>query len=142
MIYFSKPEHLKIDLEVVGCFLEHNGEILLLHRQDNKPQGNTWGTPGGKVDPGENLVDACIREVFEESDVAIDNPIFSQTVYVNYPGEFTFAYHLFSFKLSNRPNIKIKMNEHKDFVWKTPEEALKMDLIKDEDWCVRLFYGL
>ncbi len=75
MIFLSKPENLRINFEAVGCFLEHDGEIVLLHRQDHKPQGNTWGTPGGKVNPGESLSDACVREVFEESGVEISKPI-------------------------------------------------------------------
>ena len=142
MIYLSKPENLKINFEAVGCFLEHDGEIVLLHRQDHKPQGNTWGTPGGKVNPGESLSEACVREVFEESGVRIEEPTFFQTVYVKYADKYSFAYHLFQHKLDSRPEIKIKIDEHKAFVWKSPEDALLIDLIKDEDECIKLFYGI
>ena len=43
MILKDKPEDFKEKFEVVSCFIEHGSEILLLHRQDSKPQGNTHG---------------------------------------------------------------------------------------------------
>ena len=40
--------------DVVSVFIEHNGKILLLHRQDHKPQGNTWAMLAGKVDKSDD----------------------------------------------------------------------------------------
>jgi len=36
------PENFTPKFEVVSCFVEYKQEILLLQRQDYKPQGNTW----------------------------------------------------------------------------------------------------
>jgi phosphatase NudJ len=33
--------------------------------------GSTWSIPGGRVEPGETLVDACLREVLEETGVPV-----------------------------------------------------------------------
>ena len=67
MIYKERPQNFNPKFEVVSCFVEYNGEILLLHRQDHKPEGNTWGVPAGKVDDGENLLESMVREIKEET---------------------------------------------------------------------------
>jgi ADP-ribose pyrophosphatase YjhB (NUDIX family) len=33
--------------------------------------GSTWSIPGGRVEPGEQLVEACLREVLEETGVPV-----------------------------------------------------------------------
>lgn len=143
MIYHEKPEGFKPKFEVVSCFLEHDGEILLLHRQDHKPQGNTWCLPAGKVDPGEDLVAAIIREMGEETGHFAD-PLavkFFKSLYVRYP-TYDFVCHIFHLPVGDRPEVVLSVDEHKDFVWLTPTKALDLPLITDEDPCIRLFYRL
>lgn len=41
-----------------------DGLFLVVSRKDNS---NLWGLPGGKVDPGETLLHAVIRETKEET---------------------------------------------------------------------------
>lgn len=49
---------------VVAC---DTGRILLLKRSDEVNEPGTWGTPGGKVDPKENVRTAAVRELEEET---------------------------------------------------------------------------
>ncbi len=42
MISKDKLENFTPKFEVVSCFVEYKNEILLLLRQDHKPQHNTW----------------------------------------------------------------------------------------------------
>ncbi|MEI6118972.1 MAG: hypothetical protein WCP92_07315 [bacterium] len=41
MLYKEKPADFNPKFEVVSCFVEYKNEILLLLRQDHKPQPNT-----------------------------------------------------------------------------------------------------
>ena len=44
------------------------GTILLEKRRDC----GWWGLPGGKVEPGESLLDAAVREVLEETGLTVE----------------------------------------------------------------------
>jgi 8-oxo-dGTP pyrophosphatase MutT (NUDIX family) len=48
----------------VGVFvLDSNGRLLLEKRSDS----GLWGLPGGRIEPGESIIQAAIREVREET---------------------------------------------------------------------------
>jgi ADP-ribose pyrophosphatase YjhB (NUDIX family) len=36
-----------------------------------KKYGSSWSLPGGRVEPGERLADACVREVLEETAIPV-----------------------------------------------------------------------
>ena len=143
MIYDSEPENFNPEFEVVSCFIEHSGEILLLLRQDHKPEGNTWGVPAGKVNKGEEPLDNILREITEETGLEIASSQISYfcKVYVRYPA-YDFVYHIFHSKLEGKKEVKINPDEHKEFRWAHPENALGFPLIQDLDACIRLFYKI
>ncbi len=143
MIYSKKPADFKSKFDIVSCFLEYRGEILLLHRQDHKPQGDTWGVPTGKVHEGETLLGTMLRELYEETGhkaLPKDLTYFGK-VYVRFP-DYDFIFHIFHSLTEHKPKITIHPEEHKDFVWVTPQAALSMNLMQDEDTCIKLFYKL
>jgi len=55
----------------LGCsaviFDTTNNKILLTCRKDN----GLWCLPGGAIDPGESVVEACVREVLEETGLRV-----------------------------------------------------------------------
>jgi 8-oxo-dGTP pyrophosphatase MutT (NUDIX family) len=143
MMLLQEPQNFDSRFDIVSCFLERDGRFLLLHRCDHKSEGDTWGAPAGKTDKGEDLLDATARELFEETGIRIpreDLNYWGKT-FVRYPG-YDFVYHMSSAKCPPGSVIKINPKEHKGFRWTTPEEALAMPLIMDEDMSIKLFYKL
>jgi 8-oxo-dGTP diphosphatase len=47
----------------------HEGQALLVRRA-NPPDAGLWGFPGGKIEFGESVADAALRELLEETAVA------------------------------------------------------------------------
>jgi 8-oxo-dGTP diphosphatase len=48
------------------------GDAVLLVQRTNPPDARLWGFPGGKIEPGETLAAATLRELREETGVAAD----------------------------------------------------------------------
>lgn len=144
MIYNEKPKDFSPKFEVVGCFLENDGEFLILQRQDHKPQGGTWGLPSGKVEKGEDLFNAIIRETQEETGFSIRNkPVNYFKEFIVRYDDYDFIYHLFHLKIESKPNVILEENGHKNFKWVRPEVSLKeYNLIQDFDECIKQFYGI
>ncbi|MBY8607340.1 NUDIX hydrolase [Burkholderia arboris] len=55
---------------VIGIVLrEHD---VLLVRRANPPDAGCWGFPGGKIEPGEPIADAIVREIAEETTIDVE----------------------------------------------------------------------
>ena len=142
MILKRVPQDFQARFEVVSVFIEAGNQFLLLHRQDEKSEGNKWGVPAGKIEAGESIEEALVREVREEIglDLAGIPLSYFDTVYVRYP-EYDFVYHMYRVPFEKKPNVLLNLAEHKDFSWASPHEALRMHLVQDEDACIKLLYG-
>jgi 8-oxo-dGTP diphosphatase len=56
---------------VVAIFLKPDGTFLLSSRPHGKPYPGYWEFPGGKIEAGETVLQAMIRELVEELNVTI-----------------------------------------------------------------------
>jgi 8-oxo-dGTP diphosphatase len=51
----------------VSAVAIHDGCLLLVERAGDRPAGGLWAVPGGRVEPGERIHDAVVRELVEET---------------------------------------------------------------------------
>lgn len=149
IIYKICPEKFNPRFSVSGCFLqiEENckEKFLMFLRQDNKPQPNTWSVPAGKIEKNETPEQCIIRELLEETGLKFNEKDlkFHKKLFILYNREkpnFDFIYYIYSIKLPSKPTIKMDIKDHKEFRWTTVNEALKLNLIPDEDSCIKLVY--
>ncbi len=52
----------------VGAIMVHDDRLLLVQRA-HPPAAGEWSIPGGRVEPGETLAEALVREVREETNL-------------------------------------------------------------------------
>lgn len=143
MLFREPPPDFVKGVDVVGCYLEHEGRIALLHRLPGKSSGDSWGLPAGKAEPGESLPEAMVREIREETGIEIPASTLTshESFFVQHPGR-QFIYHTFSASLDARPDIVLHPDEHHDYRWVTPRDALELPLVSDQDECIRIHYGI
>ena len=60
---------------------------------------------------------------------------------VRYP-DYDFVFYVFKAVFKDKPEVIINQNEHKDFRWLSPKEALALSHIVDFDSCLRMFYDI
>ena len=54
-------------VEVAVGAIVRRGDELLLVRRGREPAVGEWSVPGGRVEPGEMLMEAVVRELYEET---------------------------------------------------------------------------
>ncbi len=140
-IFLKPPMDFVPIHSVVGIYIRAGEEILFLKRAPHKPHGNTWNIPGGKVETGETLLEAIIRETREESGIILDAPLIKHVVEVYAKGlQGYFVYNIFQYNTQKTPVILNE--EHQAFLWLTLEEAKKLPLIEGERACIDLIHAL
>lgn len=141
MFYLTEPEKFNPKLEAAGCFVESDGKFIILHRQDHKAEGDTWGLPAGKISENETPLEAITREIKEETGIVISSEKMEYLIkiFVRYP-TYDSIFHIFRSILVEPASVKIDTAEHKDYRWVPPKEALSYRLIEDLDTVIRMFY--
>ncbi len=134
-IYFTRPENFKPKFSAVGLYLMHDGKILFL--KYTKKYDAAWTLPSGKVNVDETELDGVIRETFEETGVKLDKDklIHLFIAHASYPDN-DFDWFVYRYDIDEMPKILLS-DEHSDYVWVTPEEALKLKLIAHEVDCLK-----
>lgn len=133
MIALERPGDFNPVYTVVSCFLFHAGEILVVRRAPWKLEGGLWGVPAGKVNDGETLEDAIVREMGEETGIKLDCSLLRYGVesFVRY-SDYDFVFHIYTVELGDeRPMVVLNPEELTDYAWMTPKDALEIDMVRD-----------
>lgn len=78
----------------------------------SRGKGGTWGTPGGKVDPGETPLEAAVREVKEETDISINK---NNLKFIYQAMEGPFLVHCFLY--TGKTPTRFKSSHEGDVQW-------------------------
>ncbi len=71
-------------IQVVAAIIIKNDQLLLSKRLEHSHQGGKWEFPGGKVESNESLESALARELKEEINIEIKEPIFFDEITFDY----------------------------------------------------------
>jgi len=108
---------------VVGAVVQHDGRVLLLQRPKDDFMGGIFELPSGKVEPGEAMDEALIREVKEETGLDVD-------ALGDYLGNFDYASgsgkkcRQFNFAVDVDSPQPIELREHDAYTWSPISEEL------------------
>lgn len=103
---------------VTAAVIEDNDRYLIAQRPSTGLLGSLWEFPGGKLEPGESLMDCLQREICEELDmpVQVGEPA---GVYNHAYSHFSVTLHAFHCTSANGSPTLI---EHQDLHWVTVPE--------------------
>lgn len=137
MLFDERPSDFNPKFEVAACFCVNDGKALFLQRHTTKDYGEKWNLPAGKLEPDETPINAAIREVSEETGITLspNQVVLIKTYYSRLP-EYDYLFHSFKATVPNQ-DVAIKDDEALDFGLFAPQEALKLDLVPDEDICIK-----
>ncbi len=115
---------------VTNCVLMKDGQVLLMQ----KPRRGWWVAPGGKMEPGESVRDAVIREYREETGLYLRNP--------NVKGIFTFIikdedkvlseWMMFTFFAEQADGFALSETREGTLHWKSVEELKDLPMAEGD----------
>ena len=117
---------------VVGAIiLNEKNKVLIMSRKTDDFMGGIDELPSGNMERGENIYDALVREVKEETNLDVVNvkSYIGSFDYISGSGKKARQYN-FVLDVKNTENIIL--TEHDEYNWLTIEEIRKSNKITDE----------
>ncbi len=125
---------IKIEVKVVqrvtNCLYLDGDKVLLLQ----KPRRNWWVAPGGKMESGESIRDAVIREYREETGIYLKSP--------DLKGVFTFIikegdqikseWMMFSFFATEADGVNLQESEEGKIKWHPIEDIKDLPMAEGD----------
>ena len=109
--------------------IRHEGELLLT--RSPKVLNEKWGLPGGHIEAGETIFETAVREGYEETGLTLSPVAVIEWQEAINPSFFHRPAHFICFSVlldAVDRNLTLDDAELVDHCWKTPEEAVKMEI--------------
>lgn len=127
----------------VGAVAIKEGKILLIRRAFDPGKGK-WSIPGGLIEVGETVSEACVRETEEETGIKIQVLELINTYDMIVPdesGKIKFHYVLIDFLAKPIGGTARSSPEVLDLKWVTYEEAKQMDMTNSARKALQELFG-
>jgi mutator protein MutT len=107
--------------------LQKDGKILVCQRKKGSRYGLKWEFPGGKLEPGETILECLKRELFEELSISVRDidRVQTQSTFYEDGGMFEVAYCFVSQFTGEARN-----NAFEEIRWVTIPELRALDNLK------------
>lgn len=109
----------------VKAIIVNDGKVLIVRRSDNAAiDGGTWEPVGGKLEFGEELNSALIREVKEEVglEIQIERILYASTFKTHSERQVVILTYL----CKSEHRDVVLSQEHSEYQWSTKDELLQL----------------
>jgi 8-oxo-dGTP diphosphatase len=118
-------------INVLAAVISHEGRYLVCQRPPDQRHGGLWEFPGGKIEPGESLLDAANRELTEELNVSARSV--GGSIYSAHDEGSPFVIDFVPCEIAGVPTCL----EHAGLRWATLEDIQQLDLAPSDRKFVR-----
>lgn len=142
LLYEEPPQNFSPAFFVSACYIEIEGELLLLKRTGIRPETGRWGVPAGKLEAGETPKEAALRELFEETKIALEHPfqLFPAGVlYIRKP-DVDFVYYPFKVHLDAKPHVRLS-EESSAYCWASAHKRRQLPLLAAGPRAIEYLYA-
>lgn len=111
---------------VTNCVLLKDGKVLLLQ----KPRRGWWVAPGGKMEQGESIREACIREYREETGIYLKNPALKGvfTILIKEDNRIVSEWMMFTFFANEYEGSNVSSSEEGMLQWHSAEKVHELPM--------------
>jgi 8-oxo-dGTP diphosphatase len=115
---------------VTNCLYRKGDDVLLLQ----KPRRNWWVAPGGKMEVGESIKDAVIREYREETGIYLKNPALKGvfTFIIKEGDKIVSEWMMFSFFATEADGVNVLESEEGLLKWHPLEEIKELPMAEGD----------
>ena len=139
----ERREYPRAPLIGVGAVAIKDGKILLMKRAFEPGKGK-WSIPGGLVEVGETISDACAREMEEETGIKIHVLELINAYDMIVPdesGRIKYHYVLIDFLVKPIGGTERSSVEVLEMKWVTYEEARQLDMTNSARKALQELFG-